>query len=141
MKVVPTPRSLSTLTDPPISSIRDLQILRPRPVPCLLLAACSSNFPKFMNSLDIFSFEIPTPESLILISNLMYLKPLASTLTFFNKRLSTFFSSSRERLLTREVLFLSLLLSYKLNELNCLILLVCLSLRTIYPDCNKVCWL
>lgn len=33
MNVVPCPSSLSTLTDPPMSSIKDLQILSPKPVP------------------------------------------------------------------------------------------------------------
>lgn len=71
MKVVPLSTSLSTLTEPPISSMRDLQTLRPKPVPYLLPEACSSSLPKFINSLGMFSGDIPYPESSILSSNLM----------------------------------------------------------------------
>ena len=92
MKVEPTPTSLSTVTDPPISSIKDLQMLRPRPVPRLLPAACSSSFPKFMNSLEMLSCEIPTPESLILISNLIY---LCKTVFLQSSNTSGFFFSAQ----------------------------------------------
>lgn len=49
-----------------------LHILNPRPVPVLFFSACSSSFPKFINSLGKFSFKIPCPVSLILISNFTY---------------------------------------------------------------------
>ena len=68
-KVVPQPIPLlSTLTLPPIFSMRCLQILNPNPVPVLLRPSSSASLLKFKNSLPQFSFDIPRPESLILIS-------------------------------------------------------------------------
>lgn len=72
MKVVPLFSSLSTLTEPPMSSTSDLQMLKPNPVPYLLPEACSSSLPKFINNFGIFSGDIPYPESSTLSSNLMY---------------------------------------------------------------------
>ena len=59
MKQVPLPSSLYTLTVPPINSMRDLQMLKPRPVPVLFSPACSSNLLKFIKSFFWFSAEIP----------------------------------------------------------------------------------
>jgi hypothetical protein len=68
IKVVPWPiPSLSTLTLPPIFSIKCLQMLNPRPVPYLLHPEGSASFPKFKNNLPIFSRLIPIPESFIRI--------------------------------------------------------------------------
>jgi hypothetical protein len=65
---------------PPIFSRILLQMLNPRPVPRSLLFWWSSNRLKFRNNFDKFSLAIPTPESLILISNLMYfLSPFSPT--------------------------------------------------------------
>jgi hypothetical protein len=73
IKVVPWPiPSLSTCTFPPIFSRRLLQILRPSPVPRSLAFWWSSRRLKFRKSFERFSFAIPTPESLILISKVMY---------------------------------------------------------------------
>ena len=83
MKVVPLLTSLSTLTDPPISSTSDLHILKPNPVPNLLPDACSSSFPKFINSFGKFSGDIPYPESSILSSNLMYFSIFYKFLAFW----------------------------------------------------------
>ena len=49
--VVPFPYSLSIFTFPPIFSIMCLQMLRPRPVPCLLTPYVSANLLKLRNSL------------------------------------------------------------------------------------------
>lgn len=67
-KVVPFPiPSLSTTTFPPIFSIKCLQMLKPKPVPCLLHPYGSASFAKFKNNLFKFSLLIPIPESFILI--------------------------------------------------------------------------
>ena len=66
--VVPDPNpSLSILTEPPIFSIKCLQILNPSPVPYLFYPFVSANFAKFKNSFPWSSLLIPMPESLILI--------------------------------------------------------------------------
>ena len=70
MKVVPKPiPSLLTLTSPPIFSMRCLQMLKPRPVPCLFTPSSSASLLKLRNNLEMFSSLMPLPESCILISN------------------------------------------------------------------------
>jgi len=70
IKEDPCPKpSLFTLTIPPIFSIMVLQILRPRPVPYLFISLVSANLLKLWKSLLRFSYAIPTPLSLITISN------------------------------------------------------------------------
>ena len=70
MKQVPTPTSLSTVILPPIYSTRFLHILSPIPVPYLFISSCSSNLLNLIKSFSIFYFEIPLPESVILITSL-----------------------------------------------------------------------
>ena len=78
VKVVPYPSILSTVTVPPIFSIILLQMLRPKPVPWAFTFECSSSFPKSINSLERFSFLIPTPVSEMSIFNLIYLNTSSS---------------------------------------------------------------
>ena len=71
-KVVPCPMPLlSTVTYPPIFSMRCLQMLNPRPVPVLLTPSSSASLLKFRNNFPWFSWAMPLPESLILISKEM----------------------------------------------------------------------
>ena len=65
VNVVPRSRSLWTYTLPPICSMMFLQMDRPSPVPAAFLSLCCSSLLKFMKSLARFSFEIPTPLSMI----------------------------------------------------------------------------
>ena len=52
-KVLPWPSLLCTFTLPPIDSMMDLQMDRPRPRPLGLLLWCSARFPKLMKRLSI----------------------------------------------------------------------------------------
>ena len=70
MNVDPCPiPSLSTVTLPPICSMRCLHMLNPKPVPCLFKLLWSANRLKLMNSLPISAELRPGPESVIRISN------------------------------------------------------------------------
>ena len=71
MKSVPRPSSVSISTYPPKALMISLQMLSPRPTPCLLCYCVSFNLLKFMNNLSLFSAEIPHPESLNVIWKLM----------------------------------------------------------------------
>jgi len=74
INVDPWPRPLlSTLTSPPICSIKCLQMLNPNPVPCLLRFSLSANLLKLMKSLPMSSSLMPGPESVMRISKEMKL--------------------------------------------------------------------
>lgn len=69
--VDPSPKTLFTLTVPPIYSTIDLQMDRPRPLPVGFVFRCSSKLLKLINRPFSLSWGIPQPKSWIPNSNLI----------------------------------------------------------------------
>jgi len=62
-KAVPYPRAVNRVTEPPISSISCLHMLRPRPTPSLFWLLCSFSLARFIKIVSFFSSEMPGPWS------------------------------------------------------------------------------
>lgn len=82
LNCAPSPRTLLTVTLPPICSIIYLHIDRPSPVPPLLCSWFSDSFPKFMKRCFNPSSEIPSPVSIMLRSRAINFSTVLSISNF-----------------------------------------------------------